>query len=278
MAKAMNTNEVGLAKLMKDGKLLANEVLPKFAEQLEKVYGIETIERVETLSASQNRLSNSWTELVRSLNESETGGISVFFKSLVDGLNSVLNLLVQANKSFADFKKSVYGGAKTNISENITQSARENAQAIISGQLRRGEKPDNLEELTRIKEIEYASAELTRQKTKYIQALKDEESAEILLNIQKEKSKSLITGGIFNLSNLNKAEKAHQDAILYTQQIRGNIDGLMLVVNKKEQENTKAVTENTGALNKNNKASDKKNQQLKEEEKTKRLKRNILKR
>ena len=254
MAKALNVNEQQLGKLMKDGKLLASEVLPKFAEALEKVYGIETIERVETLSASQNRLSNSWTELVRSLNESETGGISVFFKSLVDGLNSVLNLLTQANKSFADFKKSVYGGAKTNIAENITQSARENAQAIITGQIKRGEKPDNLEELTRIKEIEYASAELTRQKTKYIQALKDEESAEILLNIQKEKSKSLITGGIFNLSNLNKAEKKHQEAILYTQQIRGNIDGLMLVVNKKEEENTKVVTANTGATTKNNKA------------------------
>ena len=254
MAKAVGVTEKELQNMMKAGEVLADEVLPKFAKQLEKTYRIETINRVETLSASQNRLSNSWTELVRSLNESETGGISVFFKTLVDGLNSVLNLLIEANKSFADFKKSVYQSSKSNIAENISKSARENAQAIISGQLRRGKKPDNIDELTRIKEIEYASAELTRQKAKYIQALKDEEGAEIALNIQKEKSKSLITGGIFNLSNLNKAEKKHQEAILYTQQIRGNIDGLMLVVNKKEEENTKAVIENTGSTNKNTKA------------------------
>jgi tape measure domain-containing protein len=64
MAKALNVNEQQLGKLMKDGKLLASEVLPKFAEALEKVYGIETIERVETLSASQNRLSKDRTSVV----------------------------------------------------------------------------------------------------------------------------------------------------------------------------------------------------------------------
>jgi len=102
MAKAVGVTEVELGKLMKDGKLMADEVLPKFARELEKVYGIETITRVETLTASQNRLSNSWTELVRSLNESETGGISQFFKFIVDGLNTIANLLVRVNTSWGD--------------------------------------------------------------------------------------------------------------------------------------------------------------------------------
>jgi tape measure domain-containing protein len=254
MAKALNVNEQQLGKLMKDGKLLASEVLPKFAQALEKVYGIETIDRVETLSASQNRLSNSWTELVRSLNESETGGISIFFKSLVDGLNTVLKLITEANKSFSDFKKAVYSENKSNKASFVEQMADDSAKAIIEGQIRRGEKPSNYEELKRIKLIEIASAELVRQKSAYIQALKDEESAEIALNIQKEKSESLITGGIFNLSSLNKAEKKHQEAILRTQEIRGNIDGLTAITNKKTEESTKLVIENTTATTKNTKA------------------------
>lgn len=254
MAKAMGTTEVGLAKLMKDGKVLANEVLPKFAQELEKVYGIETIDRVDTLAASQNRLSNSWTELIRSLNESETGGISSFFKTMVDGLNSVLELITQANKSFDDFKKQAYKENKSNKALHVEQMADDEAKAIIAGQIKRGKTPYDFEELKRIKLIEIATNELTRQKANYIQALKDEEGAEIALNIQKEKSESLITGGIFNLLNLSRAEKKHQDAVLKTQEIRGNIDGLMLVLNKKEEQNTKAVTENTKATTKSTKA------------------------
>ena len=110
MAKAVGVTEVELGKLMKDGKLLADEVLPKFARELEKVYGIETIQRVETLTASQNRLKNSWTELVRSLNESETGGISQFFKFIIDGLDSIAKLLIRVNTSWNDLYKQA--GAK----------------------------------------------------------------------------------------------------------------------------------------------------------------------
>lgn len=102
MAKAVGVTEQELGKLMKDGKLLADEVLPKFARELEKVYGIETINRVETLTASQNRLANSWTELVRSLNESETGGISRFFQFIVDGLDKIAKLLIRVNTSWGD--------------------------------------------------------------------------------------------------------------------------------------------------------------------------------
>lgn len=100
MAKALGVNEKELSKLMKDGKLLAGEVLPKFARELENVYGIETIERVETLTASQNRLTNTWTEFVRSINESKTGGISFFFNFIIKGLSDVVNLLIRANTSW----------------------------------------------------------------------------------------------------------------------------------------------------------------------------------
>jgi hypothetical protein len=57
---------------MKAGKLVSNEMVPAIIRAYQKLYGIENVNGVDTLSAATNRLSNSWTELIRSLNESET--------------------------------------------------------------------------------------------------------------------------------------------------------------------------------------------------------------
>jgi tape measure domain-containing protein len=99
MAKSMGTTEAGLGKLMKDGKVLAADVLPKFAKELEKAYGIENKDRVDSLAASQTRLQNSWTMFVRTLNESPTGGISQFFSTILSGANAVIDGIVNLNKS-----------------------------------------------------------------------------------------------------------------------------------------------------------------------------------
>lgn len=96
MAKAVGVSEAELAKMMKAGQLLASDVLPKFAKELEKVYGIENIQRVETLASAQNRFSNSWTDLVASLQGIE-GGISLFFKGLINSATSFLTLIKELN-------------------------------------------------------------------------------------------------------------------------------------------------------------------------------------
>lgn len=254
MAKSLNVNEQQLGKMLQQGQLLASDVLPKFAEQLEKVYGIETIDRVETLSASQNRLSNSWTEMIRSLNESETGGISQFFKTMIDGLNTILNLIIEANKGIEEFKKQTYKESRVNIVTQVQNMASSSASSIIEGQGRRGVAKDDFETLKRTKELEIATNELNRQKLQYIKAIQEEAVFESLLNKEKEESKSIITGGIFNLNDLNKAQKRYDDALLNSQRIRGNIDGLMSLINKKEETHTKTIIANTEATKKKTKA------------------------
>ena len=102
MAKAVGVTEKELAKMMKAGELLASDVLPKFAKQLEITYGIENVTRIETLVTAQNRLANSWTAFVRSLNDSETGGISRFFKTILDGLTAITKGLTLLNESKKD--------------------------------------------------------------------------------------------------------------------------------------------------------------------------------
>ena len=136
MAKALNVNEQQLGTMMKQGKLLASDVLPKFAEQLEKTYGIENLQRVETLNASTQRLGNTWTDFVRSLNESETGGISIFFKKVTDEVNGLLKLLLKINKSkeelaqegasefLNDFKNNTKGTENEVFNQYIRESKR----------------------------------------------------------------------------------------------------------------------------------------------------------
>ena len=89
MAKAMGVTEKQLGKMMKDGQLLAADVLPKFAKQLEITYGIENVKRIETLASAQTRLSNSWTDFVRELSKGDS-----VLKGLLTGTMNILKNIV----------------------------------------------------------------------------------------------------------------------------------------------------------------------------------------
>ncbi|MCK5347683.1 MAG: tape measure protein, partial [Candidatus Heimdallarchaeota archaeon] len=57
-----------LDNMLKKGEVLSGEVLPEFARQAEKAFGVETVTKVETLIAAQNRLTLSWQDFVKQLN------------------------------------------------------------------------------------------------------------------------------------------------------------------------------------------------------------------
>lgn len=90
LAKALNVNEKQLGEMMKQGQVLAADVLPKFAKELERAYGIENKDRVESLAAAQTRLSNSWTNFVRELNEG-SGVVSNFFATITDEISKTID-------------------------------------------------------------------------------------------------------------------------------------------------------------------------------------------
>ena len=102
MSKAVGVNEEELAKMMKSGELIAAEVLPKFARELEKVYGIETLTRITTLNAEQGRLQTNFTLLIDSLSNG-AGRLTEFFT----GLTQILSEAVKTLKSFNDTSVSI---------------------------------------------------------------------------------------------------------------------------------------------------------------------------
>lgn len=96
----MKVNEQTIAKMMKDGKLMSAEVLPEFAKQMEIAYGVANKTRVDTLAASTERMTNHWTDFVRSLNESPTGGITQFFMIFTTLADSLIQKITRINTSW----------------------------------------------------------------------------------------------------------------------------------------------------------------------------------
>jgi tape measure domain-containing protein len=79
-AKSIGVTTGELNKMLAKGQLAATDFLPKFAAALDTAYGPEKGAKIESLNASINRLSNSFTSLVQD-NES---GLTKFFKLIVD--------------------------------------------------------------------------------------------------------------------------------------------------------------------------------------------------
>jgi len=69
MAKAADVSLIQLDKMLKSGELLSAEMLPKFVKTMEEAYGIENVNNIDTLTAAQNRLSNSWKLFVKGVSE-----------------------------------------------------------------------------------------------------------------------------------------------------------------------------------------------------------------
>jgi len=97
MAKAVGVTEQELGKMMKAGELLASDVLPRFAKQLEKTYGIETLDRIESLTASQQRLTVAWEAYIASLQAGE-GTTANVFRSITDAFANLLRMSERIDK------------------------------------------------------------------------------------------------------------------------------------------------------------------------------------
>lgn len=90
MAKAAGTSVAGLDELMKKGKLMSEDVLPKFAKALD-----EMIPNVDTdnLETSLNRLKNAFTELV------DEADIKGKYKSLIDWVTGAVKTATENIRS-----------------------------------------------------------------------------------------------------------------------------------------------------------------------------------
>src|SRR5690606_24882407 len=114
-AKAMGVTEQELNKMLEKGEIIAQDFLPRFADQLDETFGNDKTERVEGLQASVNRLSNEFDRLWQSDKATE------FFTAVSDGLS---NMLSQMNKlinstSYREFFSRFLGNMGPSIGPNV---------------------------------------------------------------------------------------------------------------------------------------------------------------
>jgi tape measure domain-containing protein len=90
-ARAMGKTTAELDNLMKEGKLLSEDFLPKFAAEMEKTFGTGAEQNMNSLTSSLNRLDNSWKEFTLTLGTSaeEGGAMSNTINLLSSGLDKL---------------------------------------------------------------------------------------------------------------------------------------------------------------------------------------------
>jgi len=96
MAAAIGVTIPKLDEMLKKGEVLSAEVLPDFADALEIAYGIEAVEKVETLRATLGRLSGGWQTFVANIGESE-GPFMKAIGSMLGGVDKLLNKIIRFN-------------------------------------------------------------------------------------------------------------------------------------------------------------------------------------
>ena len=97
MAAAMGVSNQKLDEMMRNGEVIASEVLPKFAAMLNTVTATAEF---DSLQASMNKLKNSWYEFVE---KSRTEGL---FKGIIDGSTKALSF---ASDNINGIKASMWG-------------------------------------------------------------------------------------------------------------------------------------------------------------------------
>jgi len=105
-AQAYGVTTAELIKMIENGEIMAGDLLPKLANELNKTYGDKIVGKVDSLQASVNRLSNSFTNAVNN------GNLATFFKVLIDGLNDSLKII--ESKSWGEFFSRLAAGFSGN--------------------------------------------------------------------------------------------------------------------------------------------------------------------
>lgn len=118
MAKSIGVSESELGKMMQRGEVMAKDVLPKFAEELEKTFGANASKNLETIGGAWNVLQ---TEISLYINEANKGGaitkqIAGAISFLANNIDTIVSVIGKAIKAWITFKTVMYA---LNLKEQI---------------------------------------------------------------------------------------------------------------------------------------------------------------
>jgi tape measure domain-containing protein len=125
MAAAIGVNITQLDAMLKKGQVLSADVLPKFAVALESAYGIETINRVDTLVAAQTRVTTAWQLFVKNVFADSTGLQTIF-----NNLAGYINDITKALSSPKNLREILIGEEQEEFREKLNKRSKEELELI----------------------------------------------------------------------------------------------------------------------------------------------------
>lgn len=114
-ARAMSMTTSELDKFMSDGKLLAEDFLPKFAAEMEKTFGQGAIDNTDSLTANINRMSDAWTKLVLVIGNDQEGLVT----KTMTGWTKMLDNLIYNFSSLDDLVKERANGGTLDVISSL---------------------------------------------------------------------------------------------------------------------------------------------------------------
>lgn len=110
-ANAMGVTEQQLGKMLEQGQVMAADLLPKLATELDKAFGSKVKGDITGLNAEWNKFKNNIF--------SSTSGFADFFASFLGGLNKTIDAFRDIKKYFGNDKQFVADIAFKNLSDAL---------------------------------------------------------------------------------------------------------------------------------------------------------------
>lgn len=130
-ARAIGVTETELGKMLQRGEVLAVDLLPKLADELDKTFGNDTNEKISSLQASVNELFNSFDEAI------QKGNVAKFFqKAIIDPATYAIKQLGYIfNPTSADeFVERLFSFQNADRIRGLNQGAANGIRALESSQ------------------------------------------------------------------------------------------------------------------------------------------------
>jgi tape measure domain-containing protein len=151
MAKSLGVTTQQLDKMMANGELLASEVLPKFATEMEKAFGGDAEKLSEGLQGSLNRLANAWDSLMLNIGNSAPFDIAInAFTGLINAVDRGVQVLTKGTtEAYLSGKKTEQTLHAQAVIKNINQKLDEKQLTIdqkkeaLNKLLETGQKKEN---------------------------------------------------------------------------------------------------------------------------------------
>lgn len=193
-ARAMGKTEVELNKMLKNGEVLAVDLLPKLATELEKTFNTNQTEQVDGLSAAWERLGNAFSGAV-----SEQTNISKFFEKLITGVEgaaTAIGNIVNSGSWKEFFARVLVGGGVGDAIKGVTSSNAKGSATVSKAMNLDINKADTKQLITTYEEVKIALDNARKAAKGYTDILNGPDSKvkkSVLANISKEEVKQLST-------------------------------------------------------------------------------------